>query len=111
MGSYNPVGGDDITELAVTGVDANASTTTASLEIDGKKDLVFQVLANTGTHGTHVITLQCSLDDSNWTDISGATLTGVGVKGGVTANSQFVRLKVTTVESATSTVDIIVQAK
>ncbi len=100
-----------IAELTAAGVDANAASVTASLDIGGAKLVMFQALAATGTHATHIITLQCSPDDSNFYDVSGATLTGVGAKDGIEVGAQFVRLKVTTVEGGVSTVDVIIQAK
>lgn len=111
MGNYNPIGEPGLDELAATGVNANASSVTSSFATHGHRNIIFHVVANTGAHTTHVLTLQCSLDDSEWFDIAGATITGVGVKGGITINSEYVRLKVTTLEGGTSTVDIIIQAK
>ena len=99
-------------ELAETEIDANStSTVTASLDISESRLCIFQVLGNTGAHTSHVLTLQCSLDDSVWNVIAGATVTGAGVKGEIEVASQFIRLKVTTAEGGASTVDIIIQAK
>ena len=98
-------------ELKQTGLDANATTTTNSLDISGATLVIFQVLGISGSHATHVLTLQHSVDDSNWNDVSGATVTGEGVKSDVTVVAHFVRLKVTTLEGGVSTVDIIIQAK
>lgn len=109
--SYNPIGRGEVQELGQTGLDANATTLSNSLDIGNASLIIFQVLGATGAHTTHILTLQCSVDESNWNDISGATVTGAGVKGEITVASQFVRLKVTTNEGGASTVDIIIQAK
>lgn len=112
MASYTPKGSiSSVAELAQTGLNANATTLSNSLDIGNAALVIFQVLANSGSHSTHVLTLQCSVDDTNWNDVSGATLTGVGVNGEITVASQYVRLKVTTNEGGASTVDIIIQAK
>ena len=108
--SYSPTSGEHFSELKVTGVDANATTTTVSLHVDDNKKVAFHVVAATGSHATHVITLQCSLDDSNWFDTS-STITGLGVVNNVDIITHFVRLKVTTNEGSASTVNIIIQAK
>ena len=110
--SYNPIGGlPTILDLPAAGIDTNASTTTDSLDIGGARLITFQVVAITGTHQTHVITLQCSLDDSNWVNVSDATIAGVGIKSEIQISAKYIRLKVTTVEGEASTVDIIIQAK
>jgi len=96
--------------LFETGKDADATTVSASLEIKENYNLCFDVLANTGTHSTHVVTLQISSDDSTWTDTA-HIITGVGIKDNVQTAARYVRLKVTTNEGAASTVDWHIQAK
>lgn len=110
--SYSPAGYHPaFVEHAQTGLDSNnTATVSTSLDITGADFVVWNVQAATGTHGTHVITLQCSVDDSSW-ESTLSTLTGVGTKDNVQITARYVRLKVTTAESATSTVDIIIQAK
>ncbi len=108
--SYTSTSKRSFAELTQTGLDSNASSTTSSLDISDNEWVAFEAIANTGTHGTHVLTLQCSMDDSNWTDTA-STLTGTGVVDKVQIIAKFVRLKVTTVESATSTIDVTIQAK
>ena len=110
MGSYNPTSGEHFSELIQAGIDANATTTTTTLHVDDNNKVAFHVVAATGSHATHVITLQCSLDDSNWFDTS-STITGVGVVTNVDVSTHFVRLKVTTNEGSASTVNIIIQGK
>jgi len=97
--------------LEETGKDSNStSTTTLALDISTCKYVSWNVQAATGTHGTHIITLQCSVDSSSWANTS-STLTGLGTQDNIQITTQFVRLKVTTAESATSTVDVVIQAK
>lgn len=108
--SYVPTSGEHFSELKQTGIDVNAATTTTSLHVDDNKKVAFHVVAATGTHATHVITLQCSLDDINWFDTP-TTITGLGVKNNIDIITHFVRLKVTTNEGSAATVDIIIQGK
>lgn len=108
--AYTPTSGEHFSELKETGVDANATSTTASLHVEDNKKVAFHVVAATGTHATHIITLQCSLDNSNWFDTA-STITGLGVVNNVDIITHFVRLKVTTNEGGASTVDIIIQGK
>ena len=109
--SYTPTSGEHFSELKETGLNTNNNgAVTASLDIHDNASIAFEIQAASGTHGTHVIMLQCSLDDSSWLNTS-TTITGVGVKNNIAITTQYVRLKVTTVEGGASTVDIIIQGK
>ena len=71
-----------------------------------------QVIANTGTHATHIIDLQCSSNNSNWHNINSGDVTGVGITDPpVTVGTRYVRARVSTAEGGASTVDILIQAK
>ena len=107
---YTPTSSEHFSELKQTGLDANATTTSTSLDVQDNENVAFSIVAATGTHATHVVTLQCSLDDSAWQDTT-TTQAGVGVKDNVPITTKFVRLKVTTDEGGTSTIDIIIQGK
>lgn len=108
---YSPISNVMFNEHIETGLDADStSTVSASLNVAENSYVAWTVVANTGTHGTHVITLQCSLDDTNWASTA-STLTGLGTVDNIQITAKYVRLKVTTRESAASTVDIIIQAK
>lgn len=108
--SYNPTSGEHFSELAEAGIDANATTTTASLDVKDDLNIAWSVVAATGDHANHIVTLQCSLDNSAWND-TGSTLTGVGVVDNVSITARYVRLKVTTNEGTASTINIIIQGK
>jgi len=100
----------DYSEKQITGLDTNNSgAVTASLYINGNKTIGIYVHAATGTHGTHVLTVQVSADDINWFDSSN-TITGIGYVEADTI-AQYVRVKVTTPESATSTCDLYITSK
>ncbi len=108
---YNPSQGSTFVDGTQLGIDANANTVTQSLDMSRARDVSFQVIANTGTHATHVVTLQVSMDDTNWFTTS-LSVTGTGVTSSSFFNvAKFARLKVTTVEGAASTVDLTMQAK
>jgi len=110
MMGYSPTSGEHFAEQKDTGVDANATTTTTVLHVEDNTKIAFHVVAASGAHTTHVITLQCSLDNSNWFDTS-STITGVGLLENIDTTCHFARLKVTTNEGGASTVDTIIQAK
>jgi len=75
--SYSTVGSTFV-EDAQTGVDANANTTTPSVDVSNAQFIRFQVTDNTGSHSTHIIRLQVSLDETVWYD-TGTTVTGTGL--------------------------------
>ncbi|MEE9304394.1 MAG: hypothetical protein V3U84_11525 [Thiotrichaceae bacterium] len=90
-------------------IDANASSTTASLDINGNDAVGLFVSAVSGTNTTHIITLQESVDDSTFFDSSLFVNQLGSVEGTVT--TEFVRAKVTTVEGAASTVTVSISSK
>ena len=95
----------------ITGVDANVlNAVTASLDLFSLKNVSFGVSDESGTHATHVITLQYSADDTNWFD-SSHTITGEGMVDDITTNFQYVRAEVTTAEGAASVVTVGISAK
>ncbi|MBL4891458.1 MAG: hypothetical protein JKX91_06485 [Rhizobiaceae bacterium] len=98
-------GGADTDFIAETGLDADATTTTSSVIVGDNSLIAIFITANTGTHATHVVTLQISPDGSNWFDTS-HTITGVGQLHNITCVAIEARAKVTTNEGATSTIDI-----
>ena len=68
------------------------------------------VISLTGTHATHVITLQTSPDDTVWFDRN--TIAGSDTCNDCDINAmRYIRAKVTTVEGAASTCKVIIQAK
>lgn len=94
--------GNEHTDSAL---DANASSTTTPLKTNGGRYISLFVLDDTGTHATHVITIQISGDGVNWEDTAN-TVTGTGSKVNVLCIAGFVRAKVTTLEGGASTVDV-----
>ena len=96
--------GNEYTDSAL---DANASSVTTALKTNSARYVSLFVLADTGAHTTHVITIQISGDGVNWEDTSN-TVTGVGSKINVLCVAGFVRAKVTTPEGGASTVDVTV---
>lgn len=112
MGNYSPGGRiTGIEEFTQTGIDANAASTSNSFDISGALNFILQVIGNTGTHGVHIVQLQCSIDDAIWNDIPSATIAGEGVVGEVQIAAKFARIRVSTPEGAASTIDIKMQAK
>ena len=109
--SYQPIGVAHLAEMTQAGIDANASSNSNSLDVGSQRLCIFQIKGATGSHATHVFTAQCSVDDTTWNDIPGKTVTGEGVIAEVEVASQFVRVRVSTVEGGVSTIDLIIQAK
>ncbi len=97
----------ELTEVLDTN---NNGAFSKSLDIRENKLLTFNVRGLTGTHATHVITLQRSFDNANFENTS-AKVTGTGTKTPVNIAVSHVRLKVTTAEGSASTVTITIQAK
>jgi len=108
---YNPTPSSTFIEDIQTNVDANANTTTSSMDIRNASFLRFQVAAKTGTHTTHVIALEVSMDGTIW-NTTEVNVTGTGMSNTSSRNvARYVRFKVSTVEGAASTVDLILQGK
>jgi len=101
----------EFTTQTTIGVNADATSTTTGLEITENGFVSMQIIANTGTHATHIIDIQCSTNNSNWHDVTGGSVTGVGIVDSIQVTTQFVRARVSTVEGVASTVNIILQAK
>ena len=92
------------------GINANATTLSPSIDTRGALNFAAQVIANTGTSATHVVTVQTSPDDTNWTD-SSVTVAQATVNDNNTTAFRYIRLKVTTNEGGPSTVDWYLNAK
>ena len=96
--------------MAQIGIDANAATVSPSINTKGALNFAAEVIANTGTSATHVVTVQTSPDDSNWTD-SSVTVAQATINDNNTTAFRYIRLKVTTLEGGASTVDWYLNAK
>ncbi len=95
--------------LKTASVDANAATSTVALELDAVRNVFLSVEDVSGTHATHIVTLQMSADGTTWHN-STLTVTGLGFVEG-TINARFVRATVTTLEGGAGVVDLIINAK
>lgn len=105
------VRGSRATQSVATGADTNStSTVTTSHDTLETSTFFCEVRAASGTHATHVVTVQCSSDDSNWEDMA-TTITGTGTATVTDVGARYVRAKVTTAEGAASTCDIYTTAK
>ena len=97
---------DNIQTLTDTGFDANnTASVTSSIKMDGSSSLGFYIADNTGTHATHEIEIQVSLDNSTWLDTN-IIITGIGVLASLMCVTNFTRAKCKTAEGGVSTVDI-----
>lgn len=95
---------------ATTGVDANStSSVTDSLDVSKARRVGVQVVGVTGTHSTHVIQLQGSVDDTNWAALS-VEVTGEGIAEADSA-LPYIRAKVKTAEGGTATANVTIFAK
>lgn len=103
MGIYG--GGSSYDQSSDLAIDANASTITSAIEIGDTSMIGVYVQSASGTHGTHVLTIQLSPDGNNWFD-STHTITGLGNLHEITCVALNARCKITTVEGATSTIDV-----
>ena len=86
-------------------LDANALTAGTTMPTHDATYVSIDVKADTGAHANHIVTLQVSFNGTDWFDTSN-TITGVGRKTNVLCIAPYVRAKVTTVESGSSTIDL-----
>lgn len=109
---YTPVRKKNAGEVAKdAALDANSTSSVGGkVYTGGASSVTLQVVAVSGTHGTHVIKLQGSVDGTTFVDTS-TTLTGAGSAILTSPAYPYHRAKVTTAEGATSTVDVYVFAK
>lgn len=92
--------------ISEDGLNANStSTVSSSITGIGKKYASFYVSDAGGAHNTHVLTVQVSPDGTQWFNTS-TTLTGVGLIPPVLICCHSVRLKITTAQGASSTINI-----
>lgn len=107
---FNSSSHSDYSERTATAVNTNVlDTVTQSLYINGNRGIGLHIYADSGTHASHVVTVQVSANDTDWTDTT-LSIMGVGsVEGETTA--QYIRAKVTTAEGANSTVNIYLTSK
>jgi len=88
----------------------NQSETTASVDITAQSLVGWQILDKTGSHDNHVIAAQVSADNSNWKKLTRTLGSDMTEKYGDIPFG-YIRFRVQIAEGATSTVDIIVNAK
>jgi len=100
---------DDVTVSKDSGLDANAATAGTALDLTNKHRVGMVVDGATGTHATHIVTLQVSADNSAWHNTS-TTITGAGAAQAEVFH-KYARALVTTLEGGASTIDITLQAK
>jgi len=96
-------------EESYTAIDANAATTTATVDLGRYRYVSVDVEAASGTSATHIITVQTSLDGTKWWDTSNTI--AQAAQADFTHDGRYIRLKVTTLEGGASTVDARLQAK
>lgn len=103
-----PIGGGGLDTYSdtFTGIDANsegAVTGSITLGLFGRVGLF--VTGTSGTHSTHVVTLQLSPDGVKWFDTD-HVFTGVGNDHDAVCTGQEIRAKVTTAEGSASIIEI-----
>ena len=105
-------GRSDFQEEIIAALDANVQdAVTDSVEVANVFYVCVAIIAVSGaTHNTHVTTIQCSPDDTNWYDTP-HTIAGLGFKDNMQITAKHVRAKITTPEGVASVVKVIFQAK
>ena len=101
-------------EQTTLSFDANSTNSvTVALDIKENMDIAWSVLEQTGSHTTHVLTLQRSTDNVNWGDTNSTITAGTAYTVNVGSSSpvRYIRIKCTTAEGGASTVDIVINAK
>ena len=88
----------------------DVASATDTLNIEESLTIGFFTTAVSGTHASHILTLEVSPDGTDWY-ASSLTKTGVGYANGYTTAAKFCRVRCSTAEGASSQVNVIIQAK
>ena len=103
------------TDQTSTAVDANdTSSVTAGLDIKENSYVSWSIKHKTGSRTTYVFTLQCSTDNTNWENTSSTINAAAGafkLNDNTQITARYVRVKCTTAEGSSSTVDVVINAK
>jgi len=94
--------GGNVTDLAF---DMNSLGNATALKAKGATIASLIVKHVSGTHATHIITIQVSRDGTDWVNTN-HTITGVGVLDAVLCLGNEYRARLTTVEGSASTCDV-----
>ena len=98
-------------EIEKENLDANdLASVSKSLDIRENSLVAFGAKPISGSHSTHKITLQQSMNNADWA-ATAFVLTGSGIVDNIATAVRFVRLKVTTVQGSASVVEVRIQAK
>jgi len=100
---------DTYTKQVDAGLDSNANSTTTPLELENAKFAGVFIKGSTGTHATHIATIQI-YDGVNWWDTSHTIIGEVQLHDELCIAEQ-IRVKITTVEGGASTIDVTVIIK
>jgi hypothetical protein len=94
-----------------SGVDVNASTDSDVWNVGDFATITVQAEQASGTFSTAILTLQCSADGVTYYSVPGASTTGPGMIEEIPIGTEFIRVRVTTLEGSVGTADITVNAK
>lgn len=110
--TYTPVRRKNAGVIAKeAGLNANStSSVTGNVDTVGVASVTLQVVAVSGTHDTHVIKLQGSVDGVTFVDTS-STVTGAGTVVLTGPVYPYHRAKVTTAQGAAAVVDVYIFTK
>ena len=98
-------------ELITRNFNANSTSSfTDSLDTRENTLICFGTKSVSGTHSSHVLTLQHSLDNATWEDTA-YTLTGGGIKDGIQTAVRWHRVRCSTAKGVASLMDVTIQAK
>lgn len=98
-------------ELTKEGLDADdINSATDPLDVSENTHVGFSIVAATGPHIIHKFILECSFDQSTWSEV-GIQVVGIGFQDNLAVSVKWVRVKIKQVEGNASTVDVIIQAK
>ena len=110
-----PIGGFKTTFIDETASGVNTNNDSShfgpSIDLGDASLVIMDINGETGTHNTHEVGLQCSLDDSTWKTVPSSTVTGAGDTGSLPIATRFLRYRVLTAEGGVSTSEVRIQAK
>lgn len=109
---YSPIRKKNAGEVAKdAALDVNSTSSVGGkVYTGGATSVALQVVGVSGTHATHVVKLQGSVDGVTFVDTA-TTLTGAGTAVLTTPQYPYHRAKVTTAEGTAATADVYVYSK
>lgn len=93
------------------GIDTSSTGRGNVMDIRDVHDIVLQVIQDSGDISAVTVKLEESCNGTNWADVSGGSLVGVGILNGMSITARYACYNVSVATGSPSTATIILQAK